>query len=369
MTSTERSKLLNTIYEDQNNLADELNIRLSNIIDYDEFSKIGIEIPSISIVDSNLISLSLIQDINEIDETVFAKWKIADIPMMFAAGILGTFTSTMLKETFNKYHQKMGKTSTLDGGHGGESIDRVPGSKQSGGFGHRTKYGHDLFNPFEIDWSDYLEKAKQSKIPLPPWLKAYFYWVRHLLQDTFSTEGLPLPGHSLIRKYIDPVKNRELLQIFNTIKMRDVAGAGITNVIMGAYLWGTEKSIKRVTIQPNYRAFSLMLGANCINLLAGLYQPTKIATFNWSTIPIIGYYGFQLIKLEKQVRETLNKRDIQLNENLRVLEKNDTLLQQFTIFDDQTYNELLKYEDELFKYNDEVLKYHSYIKESIIMED
>ena len=289
--------------------------------------------------------------------------------MMFASGILGTFTSYELKDTFDNFHKKMGKKSTLEGGHGGETIDRVPGSKQSGGFGHRTKYGHDLFNPFEIDWKDYIAKAQESGTKLPLWLKAYFYWVRHLLQDTFSTEGLPLPGHSLIRKYLDPAKNRELLQIFNTIKMRDVVGAGVTNVIMGAYLWGTEKSLSRVIVQPNYRAFSLMLGANFINLLVGLYLPTKVATFNWSTIPIIGYYGFQLLKLEKNIRETLNKRDIQLNENFDILKKNETLLQQFTIFDNKTYNELLEYENELFKYNDEVLKYHSYISETILSED
>lgn len=368
MTSDDRNKLISSLYEEQNELAGDLGIQLSETIDFNQFNKLGIEIPSISIVDSNSISLNLLQEIDTFDETVFAKWKIADIPMMFAAGILGTLTSYELKETFNDFHSKKGKTPTLKGGHGGEVADRVPGSKQSGGWGHRFKYGHDLFNPFEINWDDYIQKAKDAGTKLPVWLKAYFYWIRHLIQDTFSTEGLPLPGNTLLRKFIDPVKNRELLQIFNTLKMRDLVGSGVTNAIMGAYLWGTEKSLKRVTIQPNYRAFSLMLGANFINLLVGLYFPTKVATFNWSTIPVIGYYGFQLLKLEKTVREALNNRDKQLTDNYIKIEKNETLLKQFMIFDDQTYNELLCFEKDLFKYNNEVLRYHDSLKESIRME-
>lgn len=368
MTSTDRNELISSLYDEQSKFANDLNIQLSETIDFNEFNKLGIEIPSISIVDSNSISLNLLQKIDSFGENIFAKWKISDIPMMFAAGILGTFTSYELKETFNDFHSKMGKTPTLKGGHGGEAVDRVPGNKQSGGWGHRIKYGHDLFNPFEIEWEDYIQKAKDAGTKLPVWLKAYFFWIRHLIHDTFSTEGLPLPGNTLLRKFINPVKNRELLQIFNTLKMRDFVGTGVTNVIMGAYLWGTEKSLKRVTIQPNYRAFSLMLGANFINLLFGLYFPTKVATLNWSTIPVIGYYGFQLLRLEKNVRAVLNKRDNQLKDNYIKIEKNETLLKQFMIFDDQTYNELLHFEEELFKYNNKVLKYHDSIKESILME-
>lgn len=370
MTDEERKKLIFSIYKEQDALADEMNIELETTIDFEKLNSMGIEIPIIKTFDMDSVTIKSISELSYMDDSVFAKWKVTDLPVMFLAGALGTFTSTQLRECFDDFHKAKGRTPTLKGGHGFETADRVPGSAQSGGFGHRTKYGHDLFNPFEIDWSDYLEKAKASGTILPPWLKAYFYWLRHLLQDTFSAEGLPMPGNTLIRNLVNPAaKNtRETLQIFNTIKMRDVVGAGVTNIVMGGYLWGTEKSLKRVVVEPNYRAFSLMLGANVTSLLIGLFLPTKLASFNWSTIPVIGYYGCQLLKLEKKVRQELNNRDKQLSENERVISENESILNQISIFDDQVFEELLHYEKELFEYNEQVLRYHEKVKKSILME-
>ena len=296
-------------------------------------------------------SLAPLKELPEIDMSVFAKWRVLDIPIMFGSGILGALTSKYLRDWFDSLHIDWGKTDALKGGHAGEGIDWVPGAKRAGGFGHRFKFGHDLFNPFEIDWQEYLEKAAESGTILPKWMKAAFYWVRHLFQDTFSKEGLPIPGHSLLRKFIDPVENRELIQYLGTIKMRDIAGGAVTNLIMGAYLWGTEKDIKRVVIKPNYRGYSLMLGANFINIVTGLLVPPPATSLNISAIPIIGYYMWGLIKLELSVRKELKKRDDVLNENENTLYANICKISD----NDKILHQML---DELEHYDAEVQKYY-----------
>lgn len=306
-----------------------------------------------------------LKDLDSIDESVFATWKTADIPFMLAAGTLGAFSSAALKDFFDGLHQKWGsKPSVKDNGkdvwgHGGQNIDKVPDSKRPGGWGHRWKFGHDLFNPWDLfkavdpldpsstPWNEYLKLAEQSGTILPPWMKAIYYWLSHLLQDTFSAEGLPLPGHSLLRGLFDPAKNHELLQFLGTIKMRDVAGTGVTNLIMGGYLWGTEHKIKRVLVEPNYRAFSLMLGANWMNLTTGLFIPPPKTTLNYSAIPVIAYYAIRLYKMEKRLGEALRKRDVVLEENERTISHNLRIIAENGARIDTMICEMEKFESEI----------------------
>ncbi len=289
-----------------------------------------------------------LSELKDSDESVFATWKTADLPVMLAAGVLGAFSSAALKDFFAELHDKWGSKPAVNAagedvlGHGGQEIDRAPGSKRAGGWGHRWKFGHDLFNPFDLTkptnpldptstpWNQYVEMAKASGTILPPWLRAVYSWLSHLLQDTFSAEGLPIPGHSLLRGLFDPSKHHELLQFLGTIKMRDVVGMGATNLIMGAYLGGTEKSLERVISKSNYRAFSLMLGANFTNLITGLYIPPPNTTFNPSTIPMIAYYGIRLYRLERRVEdelksrgETLKQNDLTIIRNLSIIDENE----------------------------------------------
>jgi len=312
-----------------------------------------------------------IEKIEEMDDSVFANWKIADIPVMVVAGGLGTLSSVLLRDFFDGLHDDWGKTSTLGGGHSAENIDWVPGAKQPGGFGHRWKFGHDLFNPFEVDWNQYKDLAGQGGGFIPAWLKAPFLWLRHLLQDTFSKEGLPLPGHSLLRLLpINPASpaTRELLQFLGTIKMRDIAGAGITNIVMGAYVWGTEKDLKRVICKPNYRGFSLMLGANLITLLSGLLVPPPLTSFNWGTIPVIGRYAWELIKLEKEVRRQLKARDAQLDKNQAALFRNNEALKNAVLMNDEYYSEFVKYEDAIVDFNMHTIEKHETLKKQLLLE-
>lgn len=310
-----------------------------------------------------------ISDVDDMDDEVFAKWKVTDIPVIVVAGGLGTLSSVLLRDFFSSLHDSTwGRSSTINGGHSGENTDWVPGNKQPGGFGHRWKYGHDLLNPFEVDWNQYADLAKQCGEKIPVWLKAPFLWMRHLLQDTFSKEGLPMPGHSLLRLFLNPAdpKTREILQILGTIKARDVAGAGITNLIIGIYAWGTEKDIKRVVFKPNYRGYSLMLGANLITLLSGLLVPPPATSFNWGTIPIIAYYSFQLIKLERAIRKQLLIRDNILDHNSLKLERNREKLEKIMLMNDRCYNEFMKYESDIVEFYNYTIKKHKILKNRIV---
>lgn len=321
-----------------------------------ETQKNDVFFPGVQIEDIDL-SLDELKDLPEFDSSVFAKWRVADIPIMFVAGILGALSSYFLRGYFDSLHTAWGRTDALKGGHAGEAIDWAAEYYDSpGGFGHRTLFGHDLFNPFEIDWSDYLEKAAESGTILPHWLKAGLYWLRHLLQDTFSAEGLPLPGHSYIRDVLNPKSNHELIKYFGTIKMRDLAGSGVTNLIMGGYVWGTEHDFKRVVSKPNYRGFSLMLGANFVNLASGLLMPPPFTTLNWSTLPIMGYYLFRLIRMELKIGKELKKRNIVLDENEATLMANMKKVAGNEI-------KLNKMLDELFSYDQQVCKYYNITNE------
>jgi hypothetical protein len=363
MTDEERQKRMESLYNAQNNIfggkallsaykPEQLALTQFPINDF------SFEIP----VFENM------EKMDEMDESVFADWKIADIPVMVAAGGLGTLSSVLLRDFFDGLHSEWGIHSFAEGGHSGENIDWVPGAKQPGGFGHRWKFGHDILNPFEVDWEQYKEIASGGF--LPSWLKAPFIWLRHLLQDTFSKEGLPIPGNSLLRFFLNPAdpKTREVLQILGTIKMRDIAGAGITNVLMGAYVWGTEKDFKRVICKPNYRGFSLMLGANFITLLSGLLVPPPATSFNWGTIPAICYYSYQLIKLEKEVRRQLKVRDDLLERNQAVIFRNNETLKNTVLMNDDYYNEFLKYENEIVDFNKRTIAKHETLKKRLMPE-
>lgn len=290
--------------------------------------------------------LDKILKLPEVNNSFFASWKSADIPVILLAGFAGSLGSFFSRDFFAGIHDRWGRIPALPesdggawGGHAGEIIDRVPGADQAGGWGHRWKYGHDLLNPFEIDWSQYQQMAEASGTVFPIWMKAAFYWCRHLFQDTFSKEGLPIPGHSYFLQFlnwvqylssggkegspwIDPSKDHEMLKIFGTIKMRDVAGTALTTLIMKLYLWGTEENWKEANSKQNYRTCSLMLGAYWVNLCAGLMVPQKAKTLNISLIPLIARYSWALVKINIEISRLLQERDETLSNNWIIIEKN-----------------------------------------------
>ena len=263
-----------------------------------------------------------LKDLPEISWGAFSKWHGFDIPMVLASGILGGVGSALLKDWFDSFHQSWSTRDALHGGHAGEIIDKVPDWSRPGGFGHRWLHGHNLLNPFEIDWTQYKEIAASSGTILPLWMKAGFYWLRHLLQDCFSAEGLPFPGLPFLGESLNPSSNHMLLQQLGTIKIRDLAGSAITNLLMTGYLCVTTEGTNQIVKGANYRVSTLMLGANVVNLMTGLLVPMASKSLNLSAIPVIGYYFYRLVQLEMQINKELKVRDIVLNENEATLQYN-----------------------------------------------
>ena len=278
------------------------------------------------------IELQPLEEMEEIDNTVFPNWKKTDLWVMFAAGVLGAFGSKLLNDYFGDLHNAWGakpavnpKTGEWQLGHGGERIDRVPGTSHAGTEGHRWKFGHDIFRfsdlkkPFDAPdpsgtaWNQYLEMAE--KLGLPKWAGPILLWFSHLLQDMFSREGTVIPGGSYL---YDLVGHPKLLNALATIKARDIVGCGVTNLIMGTYLGITEHSLSRVVVKANYRCFSLMLGANVVTLAVGLFPP--LTSLNLSTFPVISYYALRIAIMEHKIRGVLKRRDDVLSRNELMLE-------------------------------------------------
>ncbi|MCP3685985.1 MAG: hypothetical protein GY861_25350 [bacterium] len=303
-----------------------------------------------------------LEKMTDVDESVFAHWRPFDVPVMLLAGALGAGLSMVLKESFANDHNTWGRSTVDNGGHSGQDIDSAPGSIRPGGYGHRWKYGHDILNPFEVNWGDYFSGQKE----MPGLALTVWYWIRHLIQDSFSSQGLPLPGHHRIRDWIlDIGQNKEIMNILGSLKARDIAGAGLTNTLMGAYLWKTEKSLKRVIVKANYRAFSLMAGANLCAILVGLLLPSNVVSFNHACIPPFLYYGGRLVWMSHQIDKALEKRDRILNQNNNTLiEQENNLLKAEKILDFRKLK--LNKNDELLKgFESLVRNSHQYTLENL----
>ena len=276
----------------------------------------------VSIFPNSEIKLQPLNVIPAYDCNYALNLKKQDLGIMIFAGLAGALSSAALKNFFAEIHEHFGQKPTLRGGHSGEWIDVVPGNSMPGGFGHRWKFGHDLLNPFEINWEQYLKLAEESgtKLPLP--VKACFFWLRHLFQDTFSTEGLPIPGHSVLRLFLnfsDP-KVRSFLQVFGTIKARDIVGSGVTNTLLRTYL-----SLNKERKNELSEAY-LFLGANTFSFLMGLLLPGSLKSANLNSLPVIIHYSKKINQIQKKESKLLDERGALLSENEIILKKNHNSL-------------------------------------------
>jgi hypothetical protein len=237
---------------------------------------------------------------------VLPRWQIADIPVMFAAGVAGAWSSSALMKDFGDLHDK-----TFARQHAGEIIDRVPG-EGVGGFFHRLKHGHDLFSPFEVDWSNYAQHKGISGLTASLWP-----WIRHLLQDTFSREGLPIPGSSMLRSFIVGHVSFDTYRELMTVKARDLVGAALTTGIMEGYVALSSLAAGQKPCLSSYRRYSLVAGAHLVSVGAGLLMPSP--SLNYGSAVQAAYYGFKLLSLIREVDRILAKRDDALRERAAVL--------------------------------------------------
>lgn len=237
-----------------------------------------------------------------IEAGVLPQWHVADVVAMITAGVAGAFTSAALTKTFAGLDKDFSRQQQ------GESIDRVPGEGAAGGWFHRLKYGHDLFNPFEVDWAKY---APQKG--LDSFAKAFWPWVRHLLQDTFSREGLPLPGSSyLLRKLLINTfeVQYETYRTLFTLKARDAVGAVLTTAMIEAWVFGSARAEGRREQVRSYRHWGLLAGAHLVSIGIGLMQPNP--SLNYASVAAAGVSGAKLMALVREVDAVLARRDAAL---------------------------------------------------------
>lgn len=227
-------------------------------------------------------------------------------------GILGATISSSksIEEFCNQIHnhssgKKMNNSNTLQAfigdilKHKGDSIDKVSGSfinrnGQMADIGiHRLLWGHDILslnkdNPFYL-------LVKQHGI-----LQGVLQVFRHLIADTFSTQGLPLPGHSYFDYIKDNGKTSNLLsklstdmvnndkiesnknfQHLFTIRAQDVASQGLVWASSKAYFYA--RGIEDSTRMRQYKVLSY--GTNFFaHAIIGTIRQNGIPYINWPAL-------------------------------------------------------------------------------------
>ncbi|KAB3534500.1 hypothetical protein F8154_08805 [Alkaliphilus pronyensis] len=249
----------------------------------------------------------------EMNYDLFPRWKSADIPVMVIVGAIGALISNQLFEPFKDIHdKKWAYKDFYHGGHKGEIIDEMRGKF------HRLKHGHDLFNPMEVNWDEYFPSSSPKAVIG----KKIFAWLRHLFQDTFSSEGIPLPGSSYLRNTILDAANYDIYKTVLTIKMRDVSTAVFVPLAMTAYIYGTERDNKEKFF--NYRYTTLTIGALAISVIIGLLlQPPS---FNHAALLAMIPYLVTLFKVNQRVNRLLEERFRIIGNNDKILENQQQVL-------------------------------------------
>lgn len=167
---------------------------------------------------------------------------------------------------------------------------------------HRLAWGHDIFsfkqdNPFKLMIEQY------------GFLKGIVQAMKHLIADTFSTQGLPLPGHSWF-DYLDSAskdRNRlfdvakkmtkELginqsgcafnLDAFNemfSIHAQDIGSQGLVFVLTLAYFKARNINDKTRKIQFRLLTYSINFYASTVS---GAIQHGGIPHVNWAALSMV----------------------------------------------------------------------------------
>lgn len=277
----------------------------------------------------------------KIELDLFPRWRTTDIPMMIIIGFLGGLLSYGLHDVFEQLHETWGADPFEKGGHAGQDIDKVRGKK------HRFKYGHDILNPFEVDWNNYFPKGKESN--QYSIFTKIIAWIKHLFQDTFSTEGAPLPGTSYFREQIEVlfegmkddlnIDKYTIYKIFSTLKTRDLVGTVFVSSAMSIYIYGTENDNDRKFF--NYRYTSLTLGALLVNISTGLCMPEKKASMNYSGIAAMIPYFTSLMLVDRKISMQIKKhREVIERNKLIILNKDTDLINNIEVI--ENYNKKLE---------------------------
>jgi hypothetical protein len=287
---------------------------------------------------NDLISeLQNIKDYEQYFESEELEFK--DIVFAIIIGLAGSFitTSEKLQEFFRLFHDKpktdenpniLQKKAHEILKHSGQDMDQQgkfanrDGGKVPFGF-HRLFFGHDILswkgdNPFQllVKQFGFLEGIKKAFL--------------HLIADSCSKQGLPVPGHSVfdvksgdditnllygISKHVNSEKVQAAFQNMFTIHASDVLGGGATKLLADAYLkicnYQNKKSISIFKMIVHISNF-------IITCIIGLikYRIPKInfiALYNF-IIPLASFIGikFKEGKIKRIQKEYIEEKDFML---------------------------------------------------------
>lgn len=216
-----------------------------------------------------------------------------DVLASVAFGIIGAWFSTAdrAKVLLDQVHEdaRRNKKSVWGRllGHGGDSIDRYYDrmGRPVGVKPHRRSYGHDPLsfrsdNPFILLSNQEVGGHRRGV------LGGMIQTFRHLTADTFSAQGLPIPGHSWFEYESEGQLSNYLMDIINrvtdnqndsedvfhkafSIRMQDALSQGLVFALTAGY-------IKVRGVEDKIRAGQIRLISYSSNFLAyaalGLFQ-------------------------------------------------------------------------------------------------
>lgn len=267
---------------------------------------------------------------------------IEDILICIIAGFLGGALSSSkdIERIFANIHDNSSKnTKTFLEKllyHAGDEIDKGgnyitrKGDKPEFGF-HRLFFGHDILsikgdNPLML-------MIEQYGI-----VKGITQLLRHLIADTFSKQGLPLPGHSFLdytktngrtgnylinlTKHLNKGSNIGHLGAFNhlfSIRMQDILAQGLTWGIITSY-------IKAMKIQDKIRISQLKFSAYSIsffvNAVSGMVNTGGLPYINWTTFSMLTKESFTFFKLNyEEIKELESLTDNIIKSNIKLEER------------------------------------------------
>lgn len=313
---------------------------MSEIASLHKYNNILMDLENVSSV-SDQMKME-IMNINIDDITIESDIDIYNFIFASVFGILGaTISSSEAIEKFtDKIHdissgknvQNPNQVQTLLGNllrHNGDNIDVAVltdgnksflnrGGNPSGPFMHRLLRGHDPLsiqgdNPFQLLCSQY------------GFTKGVTQVLRHLIADTFSKEGLPIPGHSnfdfkrsdgsLSNYFIEISKNlakqspnadmRSVYEGIFTIKAKDIASQGLVWALCKAYFLfrGIDDSTRQRQIKIISYGMNFFTHAGI-----GMARQGGIPYIHWPALVMLSK-EFASIYLDsyKEIRELENK--------------------------------------------------------------
>ncbi len=259
-------------------------------------------------------------------EATYERLYPADFAVAFIAGAAGAISSFALTDSFNKVHghsdpqnkgnlEWYGKSDEMEKHpilgrlalllrHPSSPMDQMPGRDRFGTKNHRLGFGHDLFNPMEA-WPQMVKKFGTNG-------KAAVEWIRHLVADTFSKEGLPLPGHSHFRKFLLGHLGNDWSK-YVTIKARDVTGAGLVSAILSGYEAFDSKILKH-TSGPDYRSYTRSILAHSTCLVTGV----SLGSLNYASLVLIVKNSFQMLYFDIKTSCELDQRLLELKSQIEL---------------------------------------------------